>query len=717
MYNLKYRNIDLSIFGDIMEFEKNILPEREYTSINLETINGEILQTNKYKKLEIKITIFVEKNTEEDLKREIRQISNLFNVTTPEKLYINDEVFYNCMTSGGIEIEKLHTFMRLVKINLVAFDPCAYSVEEKVYNTTEKRLDIINEGTEIIKPIMSFGFTKDTHFVQAKHNNEIILLGDYPKLNLKSTEKTPTVIYEDMHNANNWIDATPLLDSDRDASGSLTINTSQKQMVLGTLPSSSSSVWKGGCKRLNLNTELEEFQVRGWFMFVSKGENDDPNRDNLPELGNGTMTYENIRYISNQITNYRDKPNTKEGKVIGKLAKGSTLKNGYFELVGEWLKFPANIIKGHEDSNEYYYTSNQGGLYWKKEIYITKTTSTSRNYKVTGAKGQSSANGSVKIYSGPSTKNSVVGSIKVGEGIRCWQKDILDTENAKNSDGTLKIWRLMSNSYNGIRGYINSKYITESEKVGTWIDTSELEGYADDKTGVLEVYGYDISGSIIFKLSIEDNSKYFEYNQPAIRIGNKQVYKYDNGTKDPNPEKITLDSGVKEYRLLQGETGDWNCFGGNLIVKRKKNSSGKYIWEFIIQNVGSGKQISKTNITSTDTDTKNLSYIAIYMGTNGTMTKACDMRIDTIEIKDLKESTSTEEYGPVNNIYFKAGDVLDVWQNGDVYLNGINRNDLIDIGSDIFELTPGENTINIISDDENISTSVVIKEKFIGGEW
>ena len=193
------------------------------------------------------------------------------------------------------------------------------------------------------------------------------------------------------------------------------------------------------------------------------------------------------------------------------------------------------------------------------------------------------------------------------------------------------------------------------------------------------------------------------------------MYKYDNGTKDPNPIKITLDSGVKEYRLLQGETGDWNCFGGNLIVKREKNSSGKYIWEFIIQNVGSGKQISKTNITSTDTDTKNLSYIAIYMGTNGTMAKACDMRIDTIEIKNLKEST--EEDGPVNNIYFKAGDVLDVWQNGDIYLNGINRNDLIDIGSNIFELTPGENTINIMSDDENISTSVVITEKFIGGEW
>ena len=715
MYNLKYRNIDLSVFGDIMEFEKNILPEREYTSINLETINGEILQTNKYKKLEIKITIFVEKNTEKDLKLAMKEIANLFNTKTPEKLYINDEVFYNCITINGIELEKLHTFMRLVKINLVAFDPCAYSVEEKTFNTIGKRLEIINEGTEIIKPIISFGFTEDTHFVQAKHNNEIILLGDYPKLDLPSTEKTSTVIYEDMHDANNWVDSIPLLDSNRDANGLLTINTSQKQMILGNLPSSSSSKWKGGCKRLNINTELKEFQVRAWFMFGSPGENNDPNIDNLPGLKDGTMKYEGVRYVSKQTVDYRDKPDTTEGKVIGKLVKGFVLENGNFELVGEWLKFPANAMKGHEDSDEYYYTSNQGGLYWTKEIYIKTITSTSRNYKVTGNKGQSSENGTINIRSGPSTKYDIVGTIKVGEGIRCWEKDIYDTENAKNSDGTRKIWKLMSNSCDGIKGYINSIYITKSEDVGTWIDTSELEGYADDKTGVLELYGYDVSGSIIFKLSIEDSSKYFEYNQPSIRIGGKEIYKYDNGAKDPDIIKVTLDSGVKEYRLLQGETGDWNMFGGNFIIERKKNSAGKYTWKFIIQNVGNGKQLTKTNIVNTDTDEKNLSYIAVYMGTNGIMEKACDMRLDTVEIKNLEENS--DEDNPTNNIYFKKGDVLDIHQNGDVYLNGINKNELIDIGSDIFKLTPGENTITIMSDDENISTTAIITEKWAGGEW
>lgn len=715
MYNLKYRNIDLSVFGDIMEFEKNILPEREYTSINLETINGEILQTNKYKKLEIKITIFVEKNTEKDLKLAMKEIANLFNTKTPEKLYVNDEVFYNCMTSDGIEIEKLHTFMRLVKINLVAFDPCAYSVEEKTFNTNKKRLEITNEGTEIIKPIMSFGFTEDAHFVQAKHNDEIILLGDYPKLDLSSTEKTSTVIYEDMHDANNWVDSIPLLDSNRDTNGLLTINTSQKQMILGNLPSSSSSKWKGGCKRLNINTELKEFQVRAWFMFGSPGENNDPNIDNLPGLKDGSMKYEGVRYVSKQTMNYRDKPDTNDGKVIGKLVKGFVLENGNFELVGEWLKFPAKAIKGHEDSDEYYYTSNQGGLYWNKEIYIKTTTSTSRNYKVTGNKGQSSENGTINIYSGPSSKYNLVGTIKVGEGIRCWEKDIYDTENAKNSDGTRKIWKLMSNSCNGIIGYINSIYITKSEDTGTWIDTSELEGYADDKTGVLELYGYDVSGSIIFKLSIEDSSKYFEYNQPSIRIGGKEVYKYDNGTKDPDIIKVTLDSGVKEYRLLQGETGDWNMFGGNFIIKRKKNSAGKYIWEFVIQNAGNEKQLTKTNIVNTDTDEKNLSYIAVYMGTNGIMEKACDMRLDTVEIKNLEEHSDKDN--PTNNIYFKSGDVLDIHQNGDVYLNGINENDLIDIGSDIFKLTPGKNTITIMSDDENISTTAIITEKWAGGEW
>ena len=715
MYKLKYRNIDLSTFGYIMNFEKKILPDREYTSISLDTLNGDILLTNKYAKLEMEITMLVMRATEEDLKQEIRQLSNLFNVTTPEKLYINDEVFYNCITINGIELEKKGRFVRIVKINLMAFDPCAYNVKEKTFNTIKKRLEIINEGTEIIKPIISFGFTEDTHFVQAKHNNEIILLGDYPKLDLPSTEKTSTVIYEDMHDANNWVDSIPLLDSNRDANGLLTINTTQKQMILGNLPSSSSSKWKGGCKRLNINTELKEFQVRAWFMFSSPGENNDPNIDNLPGLKDGTMKYEGVRYVSKQTVDYRDKPDTTEGQAIGKLIKGFVLENGNFELVGEWLKFPANAMKGHEDSDEYYYTSNQGVLYWSKEIYTKTTTSTSRKYKVTGNKGQSSENGTINIRSGPSTKYDIVGTIKVGEGIRCWEKDIYDTENAKNSDGTRKIWKLMSNSCNGIIGYINSIYITKSEDVGTWIDTSELEGYADDKTGVLELYGYDVSGSIIFKLSIEDSSKYFEYNQPSIRIGGKEIYKYDNGAKDPDIIKVTLDSGVKEYRLLQGETGDWNMFGGNFIIERKKNSAGKYTWKFIIQNVGNGKQLTKTNIVNTDTDEKNLSYIAVYMGTNGIMEKACDMRLDTVEIKNLEENS--DEDNPTNNIYFKKGDVLDIHQNGDVYLNGINKNELIDIGSDIFKLTPGENTITIMSDDENISTTAIITEKWAGGEW
>ena len=60
------------------------------------------------------------RDTEEDLKQEIRQLSNLFNVTTPEKLYINDEVFYNCITINGIELEKKGRFARIVKINLMA---------------------------------------------------------------------------------------------------------------------------------------------------------------------------------------------------------------------------------------------------------------------------------------------------------------------------------------------------------------------------------------------------------------------------------------------------------------------------------------------------------------------------------------------------------------------------------------------------------------------
>ena len=112
--------------------------------------------------------------------------------------------------------------------------------------------------------------------------------------------------------------------------------------------------------------------------------------------------------------------------------------------------------------------------------------------------------------------------------------------------------------------------------------------------------------------------------------------------------------------------------------------------------------------------TDELSYLAIYIGTNATtMNKCSAMAVSHIEVQSLNPKTSTDT--EQNVTYFKAGDVLDLdFENSNCYLNRELRNDLVDIGSTYFSIDPGETEIVVNSDDANASLSVAVKEKWVG---
>ena len=93
------------------------------------------------------------------------------------------------------------------------------------------------------------------------------------------------------------------------------------------------------------------------------------------------------------------------------------------------------------------------------------------------------------------------------------------------------------------------------------------------------------------------------------------------------------------------------------------------------------------------------------------MDKASGMALTHIECNEINPITEIE----TNIAYFKQGDILEIDSDNDsynVYLNNIERNDLIDIGSRFFKLDTGEEEISICSNDEAISTSVAIREKY-----
>ena len=234
--------------------------------------------------------------------------------------------------------------------------------------------------------------------------------------------------------------------------------------------------------------------------------------------------------------------------------------------------------------------------------------------------------------------------------------------------------------------------------------------------GMIEVYGFDINGKKLFKVGMYDDNPYYEYTYPLAEIGGKVVLKDTTTVPKPNVKYETSgtddDITIKVTNKLSGRLGSWNEFWGTWTIRREK-VSGKYQWTVRVSKNVEGiitKTQASTNLKSSSYPTEQLAYIVVYMGTNGTMEKASSVALTHVECKKLNTKTEIE----LNHIYFEQGDIIEIDGDGDrtVYLNEEPRNDLLDIGSRFFKFRPGQERLRIKSDDKNLHTSVIFREKY-----
>ena len=333
--------------------------------------------------------------------------------------------------------------------------------------------------------------------------------------------------------------------------------------------------------------------------------------------------------------------------------------------------------------------------YVKKVSSDNTVTSKERNYVTVK---------STAIRSAPSKKASNKKTIPAGKCIRCLYDTKYPTTGKDNVKG--KFYKL-AKAYDGVTGYVWIENLVQANKYT--VDYEPEVETADDKLGVVELYGFSANNVQLFKLSMVDDNEFYEFTYPLIRKNGKDFLK--DKTIAPEPKKVTTYNGdtKKVESILSGKYGSWNEFYGELYIERIKNK-----WYAYVSKIKDGevvKKIKSSTVTDKDNQDEELSYIVIYFGTTGSTEKASGMAITDINVYTATQIDNTQEY---NFQEFEVGDMLTIDNSiPAVYLNDEERNDLIDVGSSFFALEPGDNVIKIASDDDVPNVDILWNNKYL----
>ena len=718
MYN--YFNFDGSQINDlaiVTSIEKPYIPEKSIDTINVSSRDGEIFDGAKYDPISIPISLAIIGDSIEDYRTRVQCLHDILSTKQEVPIKFCENITIYGMLKSAFKVKKKNRTCAYADIELICHVPYSYSDNVLAYNAGEGKQTVVvqNNGELPTLPYVSIGFGADAHFAQLQNNKtgEKMLIGDYPQLQLSSTKKDQTLIlHNPCESVGTLIQSGANINSGRDTGGSFTISASGNSFILGELGSSSTEKIKGACARIALSKNIDDFKVRVRMQCRSSGKNGDPNniKSEQEKVKETVITGGKSHYyvVNANGVNYRTQPSTK-GKSQGIIPKGTKLTD--VTIQNGWAKI--------KYKTKTYYVSSK---YLKKQVK-DNSKSTVQEFTVANmllVPTKTLTGASCPVYTKPNLGSKVECTIPYGTALRIIQRTYTYTyTDSNNSKQTVKFYRIYKpwKDKNGKKhyGYVNVENLKGYAGVDNSVDYSDDPDYADHKTGIAEVYGFDINGTQIFRLYLGDTNEYFEYNQAEVSISKKSILKTSNASPKEHTDK-TVDADGKQVtnHYMSGQYGSWNDANAYFTLTRKKTGK-NYVYSAQVQKNEGGKftkSVSANNKRSNEYSTEQLSYLAIYLGTMADkLENACGVGISDIKVYEL--NPESEE---ISNIkYFESGDKLDLdFENGDCYLNNELRNDLVDIGSTYFTVDEGETTLQVFSDDKSASLGVLIREKWLG---
>lgn len=685
----KYNDIDLEELIRVSNIETTLISNRKNNSIDIPSKHGAIYNGFKYESKEIKIEGDIIASSDEEYLERLDQIASTLNVDSERELYIdNSGRYYLAIPQGDFKINKVCRGMGELELSFICYTPFSFSEEAKQYDGTSK-IECTNEGNTETYPLVEVGLSKTSHFVQVENtnNSKKILIGNYPTTGSTTVKEKTTVLSDNCEQTTGWVTGSTSVDSDRATGGTLSVTSSGAGIKAGDFGSKSSgATWYGTSARKNLDTSIENFYVECNMSHNSTGVNGDPfvgSNDTETVVSGSKTTYYKVTASS---LNVRSGPGTNY-KRIGSLKKNTKVH-------------PSSISKGWAKINYNSKTGYVSTSYLKKCVSDTTTTVSKRNYVC-------NVNTAIRTTYKKSSTNKC--TIPAGTTIRCiYSTKYLDPEDKKKE----RYYYKLAEKYKGHTGYVAVNNLTAATDVKY---EYEIEpNTADDKTGMVEVYGFTSNNEKLFKMGLYDDNEYYEFTYPLIQVGSTDFLKDKTVAPDPKIKTTTNggDNGltVTKDALLSGKYGSWNEFYGKLGIQRK---DGKWkAWVYKIKDGTTVKQLLKNEVTVSGSPTGKLSYIVVYFGISvDSAEKASGMALSHVTVKNLTPKTQTIN----NNVsIFEEGDVLKVdCYNNRVWLNDKPYNSKIDIGSQFFPLEIGDNTLKISSDDNGITSSVIYNERWL----
>ena len=668
---IKYAGIVLSDLLHVITHETSLLPTRENVSIDIFSRQGQIYNGFKYGTREIKITFLVRPENPYEYSQYVNDIAAAFDVDAPSRLYLGDESkYYYAVPDGDIELSEIATGVGKGEVTFICHDPMAYSDEYKMFTGTN-RITVTNEGTTETYPIIKTNITKPCAFVQVsdEYSSKSVLVGKYPMAGNNTANEKTVNLQENCESTSNWLSAGNVVDSDRLVEGGITINSGGYGVKANNFGNTTNQKWHGPAFRRNIGSNLTDFEVVATFEHDSKGKNVS-NAANTPNstTTNGVM----YQVTPNEGLNVRNGRGTNH-KVLTTMPKGT--KVSVTEISGGWGKVTYNSKTG--------YCSMQ----YLKQINTSSTSYTHKTTANLNLRSTRSTSGKI-ILTIPKGKSITVSDIKSG-----WGKT----------------------TYNGKTGYVSTKYLSAVKAIkGADIQVYDTRNTdtADDKLGVIELYGFDSNNQKLFKMSLTDANFYYEYTHPEVQIGNNIVLKDNDSVPAPKTKTEKNDKGEDvKVNDLSGKFGKWNEFYGNIKIKRE-TVNGKQQWYCEVNKIVNGAvtaTLKSSNLVADNYPKGSLNHVVLYIGAYQDK-PTVDMTLTHLQIKSLNKP-ATEK---VNVNIFREGDelVIDCRENK-VLLNNEPYMQHVDIGSSFFTVPVGDTNYRIISDDNEITSSVTLTERWL----